>query len=42
MRNFAIGKLDDCLESLLKFNEAVKFDPYKSQITNISGNKNSF
>lgn len=42
MKNVSLGKLDDCIDNLSKFNESVKFDPYKSQITNISGNKSNF
>lgn len=38
LRNVNLGKIDDILESLAKFDESTKFDPYKSQVTNISGN----
>lgn len=41
MKNITLGKLDDCIDNLSKFNESAKFDPYKSQITNISGNKSN-
>ena len=42
MKNVVIGRIDDCLESLSKFDQKTKFDPFKSQITNISGNQNNF
>ena len=39
MNNISIGRIDDVLESLSKFDDSNKFDPFKSQITNLSGNK---
>lgn len=39
MRNVNIGRIDECLETLSKHDETNKFDPFKAQITNLSGNK---